>query len=204
MFAFCLPASLCQFVYLSIVYSCFLLDVQPTQSSSSQSQPFNDSHRSISVPVHIDRLKNSPEGQRLNEGNSKRGSHPDLFIASSGSDFELAYEKAGLRLKEKSPVAADTTVVAGKFKLGSLSDSSEEKDQDVDKRPGDDNEETPLPQEEPDPALKEAVHRLAKAIQLSESVSEKDTTLPLFLCIFAFILHLTCCVVFIYLLKFAA
>jgi lysophospholipid hydrolase len=144
-------------------------NIEPVPSSSSQPVPIRDSHRSVSVPIHIDRLKNvSQEGQQLIEGDSKMGSHPDLFVASSSSDFELAYEKAGLRRKEKSPVTAGTTVVAEKFKLGSFSDSSED-GKNVFERPEDDTEQTPLPQEEPDPAFGEAMHRLAKAIQLPES-----------------------------------
>lgn len=152
-------------------------DVRPLQAIDSQPQlPLRDRRHSVSVPARMHKLQNSSEETPLNEGIATKGSHPDLLIASSGSDFELAYEKAGLRWKETSPVeqASEDVGESVKFQVGGKSDIEGE-DHNINEKTEDTDVETLQSPEEVDPALKAAVHRLTKAIQLSESVSENQS-----------------------------
>ncbi|XP_062514958.1 patatin-like phospholipase domain-containing protein 6 isoform X2 [Corticium candelabrum] len=131
----------------------------------------SDRQRSISVPIEINKLQNLSQGTQHEDNNTIRGSHPDLLVASSGSDFELAYEKAGLRcrLKETLSVGHVSDVGStGKFQLGDESESNEDEREVFVMQEETDVEQVPSP-EESDPALKAAVQRLAKAIQLSDA-----------------------------------
>ena len=136
----------------------------------------SDRQRSISVPIEINKLQNLSQGTQHEDNNTIRGSHPDLLVASSGSDFELAYEKAGLRcrLKETLSVGHVSDVGStGKFQLGDESESNEDEREVFVMQEETDVEQVPSP-EESDPALKAAVQRLAKAIQLSDAVSDHN------------------------------
>ncbi|XP_065829551.1 patatin-like phospholipase domain-containing protein 7 [Oscarella lobularis] len=136
---------------------------EPDDSQLS-SAPISIPRRASSVP---DRMSDMGRDGNLVDVQNRPFSHSDVKLtADSGSDFELAYEKAGLRKKR-------TASSSGIFQLEGLGGKNEGEDvkkDDVGFNTSDDSQS--------DPAMVKAIGKLAHALDLQE----KDAKLLFGLC----------------------
>lgn len=129
--------------------------VEPDDSQLS-SAPISIPRRASSVP---DRMSDMGREGNLVDVQNRPFSHSDVKLtADSGSDFELAYEKAGLRKKR-------TASSSGIFQLEGLGGRNEGEDVKKDAvgfNTSDDGQS--------DPAMVKAIGKLAHALDLQEKV----------------------------------